>query len=169
MHPCDERQSALDLMSDESDVEEDCSRHFQEFYFPGFTMVVTFNHKGTKCPLVLCQIRLSVFLLLLQLSQTWKQNIIYPLPTHHPVFTQHDCPFSLRRRGVCLDWLLLVEVSKHMPACRLLLLVHHKEKWRKRLDREWTEQSISAVITLTFLAVALPGLLGPGLVRSSRV
>lgn len=58
------------------------SRHFQEFYFPGFTMVVTFNHKGTKCPLVLCQIRLSVFLLLLQLSQTWKTE--YYLPITHP-------------------------------------------------------------------------------------
>lgn len=111
-------------------------------------MVVTFTHKGTMCPLVLCQIQLSVFLLLLlQVSQTWETEYYLPIKSVYSAY-HSDCPFSVRRRGVCLDWLLLVEVSKHTLACRLLLLVHHKEKWRKHLDREWTDQSISAVITL---------------------
>lgn len=74
----------------------------------------------------------AVVLLWLQLrARHEKQNIIYPLK----VFTQHitaPALFSVHLRGVCLDWLLLVEVSKRTPACHLLLLVRHREKWRKR-------------------------------------
>lgn len=119
-------------------------RHFQEFHFPVFA-IVSITHKGTK------------------MSSGFAPNPTVSLSSFISASAKHDktankkCWLSITtvttlftacRRDVCPDWLLLVDVSKRMPACRLLLLVHHKEKWRKRLDQERTEQSISAVVTL---------------------
>lgn len=142
------------------------SRHFQEVHFPALTMVMTFTHKGTKSGLVLCQIHSSFI-------TTSEPDMI-----NRMLFTYKKCLLSISQRlallcatvSVCLDWLLLVEVSAHTPLCRPLLLVHHKEKWRKHLDRERTEQSISAVITLKSSDISsCRALLEPRFVRSYPV
>lgn len=120
------------------------SRHFQEFHFPGFTMVVTFTRTGTIMSSGFGPnpaISLSSFITTREPDM--KIRILFS-PKKCLLSISYWLPFLCAP----LDWLLLGEVSKHTPACSLLLFVHHKEKWRKRLDRERTEQSISAVITL---------------------
>lgn len=122
---------------------ETVSRHFQESHFPGFTMTGTFAHKGTRCPLVIGTNPTVTLSSLISTSEPDLKMCYLPLKSIYAAY--HSDPFSVRCRGIHLDWLLLVEVSKRT---RLLLLVHHKEKWRKHLEREGTEQSILAVITL---------------------
>lgn len=91
MHPCDEKAVGLGLT---------VSRHFQEFHFRGFTVVVTFTRKGTKCPLVLCQnpaASRGSFMTTAE-SQTLKTEYYLPIKSVYSAY-HSACPFLRAPQG----------------------------------------------------------------------
>lgn len=133
-YPC---ESQLILMANISHAEEDI---FKSSMLG--KVILRFTLSGIICPLVLCQTQPSnVSFFIIMSESDMKRGTLF---THEKCeLSICGCPLSVCWRG-SPDLLLLVEVSKHTPTCRLLLPVHHTEKWWKRWERQ---RSISPVIT----------------------